>query len=82
MSQITYKFTNSSLEIGHRKQIQINSSVQITELSIFEIRASCLETGMVTISQINNNLYSMPLIIVFKIQKNWSTRTYIITRKS
>ena len=82
MSQITYKFTNSSLEIGHRKQIQINSSVQITELSIFEIRASCLETGMVTIPQINNNLYSMPLIIVFKIQKNWSTRTYIITRKS
>ena len=32
-------------------------------------RASCLEMGKVTLSQINTNLYSVPKINVFKIQK-------------
>jgi hypothetical protein len=37
------------------------------------LRASYLKKGMVTIPQINTNLYSVTRIIVFKIQKDLST---------
>ena len=45
------------------------------------LRASCLETGRVTISQSNTNLYSVPMIIVNNIQKDSSTTTLVIERK-
>jgi hypothetical protein len=38
-------------------------------------------TARATIPQININLYSEPGIIVFKMQKDLSTRTYVITQK-
>ena len=48
----------------------------------FHLGVSSLETGSVTIPQINTNLYIVLRISVFKIQKNLSTRTYANTRKA
>ena len=38
------------------------------------LMTSCFDTGKVTVPQINTNLYSVQRIIVFKIQKDLSTR--------
>ncbi|SEH61054.1 hypothetical protein BAZSYMA_ACONTIG61458_1 [Bathymodiolus azoricus thioautotrophic gill symbiont] len=43
--------------------------VQITVTPFLHRRTSCLETGMVTIPQINFNLYSVSRIIAFEIQR-------------
>jgi hypothetical protein len=53
--------------------------VQITETSIFaQLSVSCLKTGKVIIHQINTNLYSVPRIIVLKIQKHILTRNHSV----
>jgi hypothetical protein len=41
---------------------------------LFHLRASFSEMAMVTIPQINAYFYSMPRIIVFKTQKDPSTK--------
>jgi hypothetical protein len=41
-----------------------------TEHPFLHPMASCLETGMATIPKINTNIYSVPRIIVFKIQRD------------
>ena len=42
-----------------------------TEHPFLHLMASCLETGMATIPKINTNIYSVPRIIVFKIQRDF-----------
>ena len=44
-------------------------------------RASCLETGKPTISQLISNLYQVSMIFVLKVQEDGSTRTKVMTEK-
>ena len=41
----------------------------------------CLETDMITIPHPNSNLYSVQKFIVFKIQKDLSTRSEVVARE-
>jgi hypothetical protein len=45
------------------------------------ILSARLETDMITIPHANSNLYSVPNFIVFKIQKDLSTRTEGVARE-
>ena len=49
--------------------------------SILPLMAFCLETDMIAIPHTNSNLYSVPKFIVFKIQKDLSTRSEVVARE-
>ena len=54
--------------------------VQITHTSIFSPYSLLFRVGNVAIKQINSNLYSEPMVIVFKIQKDPTSIIYVIAR--
>ena len=56
---------------------KINSPCTGNKHKLLHLWASCLESGRVTIPQININLYFVSRIIMFKIQKDPSNRTYL-----
>ena len=68
-------FLRNSLKKKHLNQMKNKLSMKKQQKHpLFHLRASFSETGKVTITQINAYVYSMPRIIVFKTQKDPSTK--------
>lgn len=80
---ITKRDFPKTLNKLHQKQMNNqHSTYKNRKHTFWHLRTSCLQTGRSGIPQIINNLYSVPRIIVLKLQKDRTTRTKVIAWKT